>query len=79
MHHPALLDRVRLTQAIPTLWLDCGDVGVVRSVWLSSPPYYEVEFRKPGELCATRALVRGEDLEVVKAEAEVAPLAGVPS
>ena len=77
MPHPALQDRVRLTDAIPTLWLDCGDVGVVRSVWLSSSQYYEVEFRKPGEPCATRALVRGEDLEVL--EAEATPLAGVPS
>jgi hypothetical protein len=79
MCHPALQDRVRLTHAIPTLWLDCGDIGLVRSVWLSSPQYYEVEFRKPGEPCSTRALVRREDLEVVEAAAEVAPIAGVPS
>ena len=52
---------------------------MVRSVWRSSPQYYEVEFRKPGEPCATRALVRREDLEVVEAAAEVASLAGAPS
>ena len=72
MHAPALLDCVRLMRAIPTLWLSCGEVGVVRSVWLSSPEFYEVEFHKPGDRFPVRALVRAQDLEVI----EAAPLAG---
>jgi hypothetical protein len=56
---------VRLTDDIPTLWLNRGDVGVVRSIWLSPADYYEVEFRKPGQ-CPMRTLVRGERLELVE-------------
>jgi hypothetical protein len=64
-HHPALPDRVRLTQALPTLWLQCGDVGVVQSVWLSSPPFYEVEFLQSGESFPVRALIPAQHLEVL--------------
>ena len=56
---------VRLTHDIPTLWLNRGDVGVVRSTWLSPANYYEVEFRKPGQ-CPMRTLVRGELLDLVE-------------
>ena len=49
---------VRLTHDVPTLWLNRGDVGVVRSTWLSPANYYEIEFRKPGQ-CPMRTLVRG--------------------
>ena len=56
---------VRLTHDVPTLWLNRGDVGVVRSTWLSPANYYEVEFRKPGQ-CPMRTLVRGELLELVE-------------
>ena len=65
MNRPALFDRVRLTHALPTLWLQCGDVGVVQSTWLSSPEFYEVEFHKEGESFAVRALVSAENLEVI--------------
>jgi hypothetical protein len=68
MRHPALHDRVRLTEAVPTLWLECGAVGIVRSVWRSSPVYCEVEFQKPGDSCAIRALVRADFLKVVEPE-----------
>jgi len=64
MHQPSLNDRVRLTRSIPTLWLDRGEVGSIRSVWSSSPRCYEVEFRKTGESCAVRALVEADQLEV---------------
>ena len=79
MRTPAIHDHVRLSNAIPSLWLRCGDVGVVRSVWHSSPQFYEVEFDKPGESTAIRALVRAEDLEILGDSAEVEPVAGVAS
>jgi hypothetical protein len=69
MHQPSPNDQVRLTRPIPTLWLQRGDVGSIRSVWSSSPGFYEVEFRKAGESCAVRALVEADQLEVI----EVAP------
>ena len=65
MNRPALHDQVRLTQALPTLWLQSGDVGMVLSTWLSSPEFYEVEFYKDGESFSVRALVSAEILEVV--------------
>jgi hypothetical protein len=67
MHEPSMNDRVRLTESIPTLWLQRGNVGSIRSVWSSSPSFYEVEFRRPGEPCAVRALVAASQLEVVEA------------
>jgi hypothetical protein len=68
MNHPAVHDRVRLTQALPTLWLQCGDVGVVQSIWLSAPEWFEVEFHRDGESFAIRALIRGEHLEPIATE-----------
>ena len=58
-------DVVRLTHDVPTLWLNRGDVGVVRSIWLSPTDYYEVEFRKHGQ-SPMRTLVRGELLELIE-------------
>ena len=69
MHQPSLNDRVRLTRPIPTLWLDRGDVGAIRSVWSSSPGFYEVEFRRVGESCTVRALVEADHLEVIQVAA----------
>jgi hypothetical protein len=40
---------VRLTHDVPSAWLSRGDVGVVRSIWLSPADCYEVEFARPGE------------------------------
>ena len=80
MHQPSLNDRVRLTQSIPTLWLQRGDVGSIRSVWSSSPGFYEVEFHKPGEPCAVRALVEADHLEVIEVvRSEVDGFTGVTS
>ena len=56
---------VRLTLDVPTLWLHRGDVGVVRSIWLSPASCYEVEFQKPGQ-CAVRALLNTELIEPVE-------------
>lgn len=66
MNHPARHDRVRLNQAVPMLWLERGEVGVVRSVWRSSE-FIEVEFHKPGESFGVRALVQAGHLEVIEA------------
>lgn len=79
MRSPTLRDRVRLIHAIPTLWLQCGEVGVVRSIWLSSPRFFEVEFRRSGESSAVHALVQAADLEVIKLRASSAPATGVTS
>ena len=56
---------VRLTRAEPTLWLERGDVGVIRSVWHLPNVYYEVEIHKPGEAFAMRALLSAEQIEVI--------------
>jgi len=69
VRHPEPYDRVRLTEGVPTLGLRCGDVGVVQSIWRTPTEFCEVEFDKPGESFAVRALVQVEHLEVV----EVAP------
>ena len=69
MRHPEPNDRVRLTQGVPTFGLQCGDVGVVQSIWRTPTEFCEVEFEKPGESFAVRALVQAEHLEVV----DVAP------
>jgi hypothetical protein len=66
MHQPSPNDRIRLTRPIPTLWLQRGDVGSIRSVWSAPPGFYEVEFVKAGESCAVRALVEADQMEVIE-------------
>jgi hypothetical protein len=62
----ALIDAVvRLTRGEPTLWLERGTVGVIRSVWHLPDIYYEVEIRKPGEASAMRALLSADQIEVI--------------
>ena len=62
----ALIDAVvRLTRGEPTLWLERGAVGVIRSVWHLPNVYYEVEIRKPGEAFAMRALLSADQIEVI--------------
>ncbi len=65
---PAHIDAVvRLKEDLPTLSLRCGSEGVVVSVWLSPGDFlYEVEFPRSGESFGVRALLRAEQLEVVK-------------
>jgi hypothetical protein len=69
VRHPKPSDRVRLTEGVPTLGLQYGDVGVVQSIWRMPTDLCEVEFDRPGEAFAIRALVQAEHLAVV----EVAP------
>jgi hypothetical protein len=73
-------DRVRLTEGVPTLGLQRGDVGIVQSIWLTPSEFCEVEFDKPGESFAVRALVQAEHLEVVEVAAPVptAATGGIP-
>ena len=61
MRQPHVDDRVRLTQSIPELDLQAGDVGVVCSTWFAPTEAYEVEFGLPGP---TRALILAEQLQV---------------
>ena len=56
---------VRLTHDVPLAWLSRGDVGIVRSIWLSPSDCYEVEFAKPGQP-AIRALLDAGLVEPVE-------------
>jgi hypothetical protein len=64
MRQPHIDDYVRLTQDIPELSLNRGEVGVVRSTWFAPAIAYEVEFHHPGLDHATRALLLAEQVEV---------------
>jgi hypothetical protein len=74
MHLPAPNDHVRLTKAVPTLWLQCGAMGVIKSVWSSSPPFYEVEFETTGDSSAVRALIKADDLQITEVARSTAAL-----
>jgi hypothetical protein len=64
--YTALVDAaVRLTRGEPTLWLERGEVGVIRSVWHFPDAYYEVEIRKPGDAFPVRALLPADQIEVI--------------
>jgi hypothetical protein len=67
MRTPHVDDTVRLTQDIPELQLQRGDVGVVCSMWFAPTEAYEVEFGLPGP---TRALLLAEQLQLTEAQAD---------
>ena len=71
MRQPHVDDFVRLTQDIPELALQRGDVGVVRSTWFAPSVAYEVEFHPPGLDHATRALLLAEQVQVQENAATV--------
>src|SRR2546430_203131 len=48
MRRPRVDDVVRLTQAIPELALNCGEVGIVRSTWFAPSVAYQMEFNLIG-------------------------------
>jgi hypothetical protein len=64
MRSPHIDDFVRLTQDIPELLLNRGQVGVVRSTWFAPTVAYEVEFHPIGLDHQTRALLLAELVEV---------------
>ena len=64
MRQPHIDDFVRLTQDIPELSLNRGEVGVVRSTWFAPAIAYEVEFHHPGLDHGTRALLLAEQVQV---------------
>jgi len=64
MRKPHVDDFVRLTQDIPELSLQRGEVGVVRSTWFAPSLAYEVEFHPPGLDHQTRALLLAEQVQV---------------
>ncbi len=66
MNRPQIDDYVRLTQDIPELELNRGQVGVVRSLWFSPTVAYEVEFRPAGFDGQTRALLLTEQFTLEK-------------
>lgn len=64
MRKPHIDDYVRLTQDIPELALNRGQVGVVRSTWFAPTVAYEVEFHVVGMGVQTRALLLDEQVSV---------------
>jgi Domain of unknown function (DUF4926) len=64
VRQPHVDDYVRLTQDIPELLLNRGEVGVVRSTWFSPSVAYEVEFHPVGLDHETRALLLAEQVQV---------------
>lgn len=64
MRRPHVDDYVRLTQDIPELSLNRGELGVVRSTWFAPSVAYEVEFHKIGHDYQTRALLLETQVEV---------------
>lgn len=64
MRQPQVDDFVRLVQDIPELFLNRGQVGVVRSTWFSPTVAYEVEFHPVGMDHQTRALLMAEQVAV---------------
>ena len=64
MRQPNVDDFVRLTQDIPELALQRGEIGVVRSTWFAPSMAYEVEFHPVGMNGETRALLLAEQCEV---------------
>lgn len=64
MRRPHVDDFVRLTQDIPELSLNRGELGVVRSTWFAPSVAYEVEFHKIGHDYQTRALLLEQQVEV---------------
>lgn len=66
MRQPVIDDFVRLTQDIPELALNRGEVGVVRSTWFAPTVAYEVEFHPVGLDHQTRALLLAEQVQVAE-------------
>ncbi len=64
MRLPHVDDFVRLTQDIPELALQRGEVGVVRSTWFAPSMAYEVEFHPVGLAGETRALLLADQVQV---------------
>jgi len=64
MRQPSIDDFVRLTQDIPELALNRGEIGVVRSTWFAPQVAYEVEFHQIGHDYQTRALLMAEQVQV---------------
>jgi hypothetical protein len=73
MRQPHVDDFVRLTQDIPELSLNRGEIGVVRSTWFAPMLAYEVEFHQIGHDYQTRALLQAEQVQV-----EEGPLSKLP-
>ena len=64
MRIPHIDDWVRLTQDIPELDLNRGELGIVRSTWCSPYVAFEVEFNPSGQKFQTRCLLAAEQVQV---------------
>jgi len=71
MRTPAINDPVRLLHDVPNLYLQKGDVGVVRAMWFEPTTAYEVEFHPPGLGQETRTILPAEDIQVTGDERAV--------
>ena len=74
MRLPHVDDVVRLTQDLPNLRLQRGDVGIVCATWFAPTEAYEVEFAPPGLDGQTRALLLAEQLQVEEGASSVQSL-----
>ncbi len=72
MRMPHIDDFVRLTQDIPELELERGEIGVVRSMWCAPYMAFEVEFNPPGQSFRTRCLLAAEQVAVEDNTDEIA-------
>jgi hypothetical protein len=64
MRLPHVDDVVRLTQDIPNLNLQRGELGIVCATWFAPTEAYEVEFGPAGLDGQTRALLLAEQLQI---------------
>jgi hypothetical protein len=66
MRQPKVDDHVRLTRDIPALWLHHGESGIVCSSWSVPTLAFEVEFHGADRDTVIRALVLGDQLEIME-------------
>jgi hypothetical protein len=63
MPHVKAAELVRLTQDLPELGLQCGDVGTVCSTWFEPNTAFEVEFQLDGDGSHVRALLMPNQIQ----------------
>mgnify|MGYP001555450313 CR=1 FL=1 len=73
MRRPLVDDHVRLTQDVPDLALQRGQIGVVRSTWFAPAMAYEVEFDSPETTVQVRALLDEWQVQVEGDDSPFAP------
>ena len=67
MHATTTGDRIRLTQSLPELGLQRGQLGMVCSTWFYPAEAFEVEFKSATGGFPTRVLLLPHQIELVDA------------